>query len=273
MDDPVNLKETVRTRYGEAARQAREGGQKAGCGCGSSCGCDPITQDLYQAGETAGLPAEAVLASLGCGNPTALADLRPGEVVLDLGSGGGIDVLLSAKRVGPTGKAYGLDMTDGMLELARANARVAGVANVEFLKGEIEHIPLPDDSVDVIISNCVINLSAEKPRVLREAFRVLRPGGRFAVSDVVVRGPVPPEVRRSVELWVGCVAGALETQEFERLLREVGFEDPSIEPTRIYRLEDARAFLMEAGLDVDRIGPEVDGRFMAAFVRARKPGP
>ncbi|OGU13223.1 MAG: arsenite S-adenosylmethyltransferase [Gemmatimonadetes bacterium RIFCSPLOWO2_12_FULL_68_9] len=270
MDQPVKLREAVRQKYGEAARQAREGAQKAGCGCGS-CGCDPVTQDLYQAGETAGLPAEAVLASLGCGNPTALAELRPGEVVLDLGSGGGIDVLLSANRVGPTGKAYGLDMTDDMLELARANARAAGVTNVEFLQGEIEHIPLPDNSVDVIISNCVINLSAEKPRVLREAFRVLRPGGRFAVSDVVVRGPVPPDVRRSIELWVGCVAGALEEREFERLLRDVGFEDPSIEPTRVYRLEDARAFLAEAGLDVDRIAPQVDGRFMAAFVRARKP--
>ena len=270
MDQPVKLREAVRQKYGEAARQAREGAQKAGCGCGS-CGCDPVTQDLYQAGETAGLPAEAVQASLGCGNPTALAELRPGEVVLDLGSGGGIDVLLSANRVGPTGKAYGLDMTDDMLELARANARAAGVTNVEFLQGEIEHIPLPDNSVDVIISNCVINLSAEKPRVLREAFRVLRSGGRFAVSDVVVRGPVPPDVRRSIELWVGCVAGALEEREFERLLRDVGFEDPSIEPTRIYRLEDARAFLAEAGLDVDRIAPQVDGRFMAAFVRARKP--
>ena len=270
MDQPVKLREAVRQKYGEAARQAREGAQKAGCGCGS-CGCDPVTQDLYQAGETAGLPAEAVQASLGCGNPTALAELRPGEVVLDLGSGGGIDVLLSANRVGPTGKAYGLDMTDDMLELARANARAAGVTNVEFLQGEIEHIPLPDNSVDVIISNCVINLSAEKPRVLREAFRVLRPGGRFAVSDVVVRGPVPPDVRRSIELWVGCVAGALEEREFERLLRDVGFEDPSIEPTRVYRLEDARAFLAEAGLDVDRIAPQVDGRFMAAFVRARKP--
>jgi len=270
MDEPVKLREAVREKYGEAARQVREGAQKAGCDCGS-CGCDPITQDLYEAGQTAGLPAEAVLASLGCGNPTALAELRPGEVVLDLGSGGGIDVLLSAKRVGPAGKAYGLDMTDDMLELARANGRAAGVANVEFLKGEIEHIPLPDNSVDVIISNCVINLSAEKPRVLREAFRVLRPGGRFAVSDVVVRGPVPPDVRRSMELWVGCVAGALEEQEFERLLREVGFEDPSIEPTRVYGIQDARAFLTEAGLDVDAIAPAVDGRFMAAFVRARKP--
>ncbi|HLB37971.1 MAG TPA: arsenite methyltransferase [Gemmatimonadales bacterium] len=272
MDEPLKLRDVVRAKYGAAARQAREGAQPAGCGCGSSCGCDPITQDLYQAGETAGLPAEAVLASLGCGNPTALAELRPGEVVLDLGSGGGIDVLLSAKRVGPGGKAYGLDMTDEMLELARSNAQAAGVTNVEFLKGEIERIPLPNDSVDVIISNCVINLSAEKPRVLREAFRVLRPGGRLAVSDVVVRGPVPEEIRRSLELWVGCVAGALEVEEFERLLREVGFEDPSIEPTRIYRVEDARAFLMEAGLDPDRLAPEVGGRMMAAFVRARKPG-
>lgn len=272
MDQPVKLKEAVRRKYGQAARQVRQAAQQAGCGCGS-CGCDPVTQDLYQAGETAGLPAEAVLASLGCGNPTALAELRAGEVVLDLGSGGGIDVLLSAQRVGPTGKAYGLDMTDDMLELARANARAAGVANVEFLKGEIEHIPLPDNSVDVTISNCVINLSADKPQVLREAFRVLRPGGRFAVSDVVVRGPVPAEVRRSVELWVGCVAGALDEEEFVRLLREVGFEDPSIEPTRIYRLEDARGFLAAAGLDVDRVAPEVDGRFMAGFVRARKPGP
>jgi len=271
MDQLVRLREAVREKYGEAARQARQAAQQAECGCGS-CGCDPVTQDLYQAGETAGLPAEAVLASLGCGNPTALAGLRAGEVVLDLGSGGGIDVLLSARRVGPSGKAYGLDMTDDMLELARANARAAGVANVEFLKGEIEHVPLPDHSVDVIISNCVINLSADKPQALREAFRVLRPGGRFAVSDVVVRGSVPPDIRRSMELWVGCVAGALEEQEFVGLLREVGFEDPSIEPTRIYRLEDARAFLAAAGMDVDRIAPQVDGRFMAAFVRARKPG-
>src|SRR5574341_570748 len=270
MDEPVKLRETVREKYGKAARQVRQGAQTTGCGRGSSCGCDPITQDLYQASETTGLPAEAVLASLGCGNPTALAELRPGEVVLDLGSGGGIDVLLSARRVGPTGKAYGLDMTDHMLELTRANAPAAGVTNLEFLRGEIEHIPLPDNSVDVIISNCVINLSAEKPSVLREAFRVLRPGGRFAVSDVVVRGPVPADVRRNVELWVGCVAGALEEQEFVRLLREAGFEDPSIEPTRVYRLEDARAFLREAGLDMDRIAPEVAGRFMAAFVRARK---
>jgi ubiquinone/menaquinone biosynthesis C-methylase UbiE len=266
-----DIKQAVQEKYGEAARRVAQGQQKVGCGCGS-CGCDPITSDLYQIGETRGLPDEAVLASLGCGNPTALAELRPGEVVLDLGSGGGIDVLLSARRVGPTGKAYGLDMTDDMLELARANARRAGAANVEFLKGEIEHIPLPDDSVDVIISNCVINLSADKRQVLREAYRVLKPGGRFAVSDVVVRGPVPPDLRRSMELWVGCMAGALEEKQFERLLREVGFEDPSLEPTRIYRIEDARAMLEEAGLDVDRVAPLVDGRFMSAFVRARKPG-
>ena len=270
MSGQSEIKQAVREKYGEAARRVAQSSQKTGCGCGS-CGCDPVTSDLYQIGETAGLPDEAVLASLGCGNPTALAELRAGEVVLDLGSGGGIDVLLSARRVGPTGKAYGLDMTDEMLDLARANARKAGVANVEFLKGEIEHIPLPDRSVDVIISNCVINLSADKRQVLREAFRVLKPGGRLAVSDVVVRGEVPATVRRNMELWVGCIAGALEEKEFERLLREAGFENPSLEPTRIYRLEDARAFLAEAGMDVEGIAPEVDGRFMSAFVRARKP--
>ncbi len=270
MSDQGEIKEVVREKYGEAARRVARGDLKTGCGCGS-CDCDPVTSDLYQPGETTGLPKEAVLASLGCGNPTALAELHPGEVVLDLGSGGGIDVLLSARRVAPGGKAYGLDMTDDMLELARANARRAGGANVEFLKGEIEHIPLPDNSVDVIISNCVINLSADKPQVLREAFRVLKPGGRFAVSDVVVRGPVPADVRRSMELWVGCIAGALEEKEFERLLREVGFEEPTLEPTRIYRIADARALLEGAGLDVERLAPLVDGRFMAAFVRARKP--
>ncbi len=270
MSDQGQIKEAVREKYGEAARRVQRGNLQVGCGCGS-CDCDPVTSDLYQIGETTGLPEEAVLASLGCGNPTALAELHPGEVVLDLGSGGGIDVLLSARRVGPGGKAYGLDMTDDMLELARANARRAGVANVEFLKGEIEHIPLPDHSVDVIISNCVINLSADKPQVLREAFRVLKPGGRFAVSDVVVRGPVPAEVRRSMELWVGCIAGALDEDEFQRLLRDVGFEDPSIEPTRIYSIGDARAFLAEAGLDADAVAQQVNGRFMAAFVRARKP--
>ncbi len=272
MSEPVELQQAVREKYAEAARQVVEGKEKAGC-CGGSCGCDPITQDLYQKSETSVLPAEAVLASLGCGNPTTLAQLNAGETVLDLGSGGGIDVLLSAKRVGPAGKAYGLDMTDEMLALARANALKAGVANVEFLKGEIENIPLPDDSVDVIISNCVINLSGDKPRVLREAFRVLRPGGRFAVSDVVVRGPVPPDVRRSVELWIGCVAGALEESEYLRLLLAAGFQEATVEPTRVYRAEDARAFLTEAGLDADRVAPLVDGKFMAAFVRARKPAP
>jgi ubiquinone/menaquinone biosynthesis C-methylase UbiE len=232
---------------------------------------DPITANLYEEAETAGLPAEALLASLGCGNPSALAQLHEGEVVLDLGSGGGIDVLLSARRVGPTGRAYGLDMTDEMLALARENARKAGAENVEFLKGEIEHIPLPDASVDVIISNCVINLSGEKRQVLREAFRVLKSGGRFAVSDVVVRGAVPAEVRRSMELWVGCVAGALEEGDFRALLAEVGFEAVEIEPTRVYRVEDARGFLEEAGLDVETLAPSIEGRFMAAFVRARRP--
>jgi SAM-dependent methyltransferase len=260
----------VQAKYGEAARTARQGAT-AGCGCGCGTSRDPITSDLYEAKETAGLPAEAVLASLGCGNPTALAELRPGEVVLDLGSGGGIDVLLSARRVGPAGKAYGLDMTDDMLELARENQRKAGVENAEFLKGEIEAVPLPEAAVDVVISNCVINLSADKRRVLAEAFRVLRPGGRFAVSDVVVRGEVPADVRRSVELWIGCVAGALEESEYRRVLAEVGFEEIEVEPTRIYRAEDARDFLASAGLDPEAIAAQVDGKFMSAFVRARKP--
>ena len=274
-----NVKAVVRQKYGEAARRV-VAGEKGSC-CGTSCGCgggnadgvfaDPITRDLYEAVSTSTLPERAVLASLGCGNPTALADLREGEVVLDLGSGGGIDVLLSAKRVGPTGRAYGLDMTDEMLELARRNAVEAGASNVEFLKGEIESIPLPDSRIDVIISNCVINLAADKRRVLEEAYRVLKPGGRFAVSDVVVRGEVPAEIRRSMELWVGCVAGALEEREFESLLREVGFEEASLEPTRIYEAEAARSFLEEAGLDVDAFASAVEGRFMAAFVRARKP--
>jgi len=269
----TTIREVVREKYGQAALRVVAGAGNGCCGASAALGgCDPITADLYDAGETAGLPEQAVLASLGCGNPTALAELAEGETVLDLGSGGGIDVLLSARRVGPTGKAYGLDMTDEMLELARENQRRAGVENVEFLRGEIEHIPLPDASVDVVISNCVINLSADKPRVLREAFRVLKPGGRFAVSDVVVRGEVPPAVRRSMELWVGCVAGALEESEFRRLLAEVGFEDAEIEPTRVYRLEDARAFLEGAGVDPDGIAEDVDGRFMGAFVRARKPG-
>jgi SAM-dependent methyltransferase len=266
------IRDTVREKYGQAALRVVSG-EEVGC-CGGTpedpC-CDPITSNLYGEGETATLPEKAVLASLGCGNPTALADLQEGETVLDLGSGGGIDVLLSARRVGPTGRAYGLDMTDEMLELARENQRQAGVENVEFLKGEIERIPLPDDSVDVIISNCVISLSGDKPRVLAEAFRVLRPGGRFAVSDVVVRGEVPSEIRHSMELWIGCVAGALEESEFIRLLGEVGFQDAEIEPTRIYQLEDARAFLEGAGLDVDRVAPLVEDRFMGAFVRARKP--
>jgi SAM-dependent methyltransferase len=272
--------DTVRQKYGEAARRVLDTKEPASC-CGplSSCcggaaatgGTDPITSNLYLNGETTELPAAAVLASLGCGNPTALAELEPGDVVLDLGSGGGIDVLLSARRVGPTGRAYGLDMTDDMLELARRNAAEAGVTNVEFLKGEIERIPLPDASVDVIISNCVINLSGDKRRVLAEAFRVLRPGGRFAVSDVVVKGDVPPAVRRSMELWVGCVAGALEEREFLALLTEAGFQAPSIEPTRVYRSEDARAFLADAGLDVDANIEAIDGKFMAAFVRATKP--
>jgi arsenite methyltransferase len=272
-NDESRLKELVKERYGEAARRA-SGGERAGCcggeGGGGAC-CDPFSGDLYAETETAGLPRQAVAASLGCGNPTALAELRPGETVLDLGSGGGLDVLLSARRVGPTGKAYGLDMTTEMLELARENQRRSGVENVEFLPGEIERIPLPEASVDVVISNCVINLSSDKRRVLAEAFRVLKPGGRFAVSDVVVRGEVPAEVRRSLELWVGCVAGALDESELGRLLGEVGFEDAEIEPTRVYRLEDARELLAQAGLDVDRIGPQVDGRVMAAFVRARKP--
>jgi arsenite methyltransferase len=267
--DPAALREVVQAKYGEAARSVQKGATAScGCGCGSSA--DPITADLYGKAETAGLPAEAVLASLGCGNPTALAQLAPGEVVLDLGSGGGIDVLLSAKRVGPTGKAYGLDMTDDMLALARENQRRAGVENVEFLKGEIEAIPLPENAVDVIISNCVINLSADKRRVLAEAFRVLKPGGRFAVSDVVMRGEMPAALRRNVELWIGCVAGALEEPEYRRLLAEAGFEEIEVEPTRVYRAEDARAFLQDAGIDATG-ADEVDGKVMSAFVRARKP--
>ena len=278
--DPADITAIVREKYGQAARRVLDAKEPASC-CGpvsSCCGgaafngsTDPITSNLYVNGESDELPPAAVLASLGCGNPTALAELKPGDVVLDLGSGGGIDVLLSARRTGPTGKAYGLDMTDDMLALARRNAAEAGVINVEFLKGRIERIPLPDASVDVIISNCVINLSGDKRRVLAEAFRVLKPGGRFAVSDVVVRGEVPPAVRKSMELWVGCVAGALEEQEFLDLLAEAGFESPSIEPTRIYGGEDARTFLTEAGLDVEQSLAQIDGKFMAAFVRASKP--
>jgi SAM-dependent methyltransferase len=263
----ATIKEVVQEKYGEAAKRVAAG--KIGC-CGSSCDGDPITRSLYEESEKGAVPETAVLASLGCGNPTALIALEPGQTVLDLGSGGGIDVLLSARRVGPAGKVYGLDMTGEMLELARRNAAEAKATNVEFLEGEIENIPLPDASVDVIISNCVINLSADKPRVLREAFRVLKPGGRFAVSDVVVRGGVPPEIRRSVELWIGCVAGALEEQEYATLLKDAGFEEVSIEPTRVYRSADARAFLEEAGLDADAIAPVIDGRFMSAFVRAAK---
>lgn len=272
-----NLKSTVKEKYGQAALRVTEGATAGSC-CGSSACCgttteawDPITADLYDEKQKAGIPAEALLASLGCGNPTALATLKEGETVLDLGSGGGIDVLLSAKRVGPTGKAYGLDMTDEMLALANENKRRAGAANVEFLKGEIEDIPLPDSSVDVIISNCVINLSGDKRKVLSEAFRVLKPGGRFAVSDVVVRGDVPAAVKSNMELWLGCVAGALEEQEFVRILREVGFAKPSVEPTRIYKAEDAAAFLSGSGLDALELASQIDGKFMGAFVRATKP--
>ena len=264
------IKRTVMEKYGQAARRVA-GGERGSCGGTGSCGCDPVSSNLYDAADTATLPEGAVLASLGCGNPTALAELHEGEIVLDLGSGGGIDVLLSAQRVGATGKAYGLDMTDEMLALARENQRKAGVTNVEFLKGEIENIPLPDASVDVIISNCVINLSADKRRVLHEAFRVLKPGGRFAVSDVVCRGEVPAEVRRSMELWVGCVAGALTETEFTSLLEANGFQEIVIEPTRVYQFEDARVFLEGAGLDADVLAREVSGRVMGAFVRARKP--
>ena len=267
----TEVRELVKAKYGAAARKAAEGEKDAGCCSSSGCGCDPITSNLYDAAQIGSLPIEAVVASLGCGNPTALAELQPGEVVLDLGSGGGIDVLLSARRVAPSGKAYGLDMTDDMLALARENQQKAGIENVEFLKGEIEHIPLPDNSVDVIISNCVINLSADKDRVLAEAFRVLKPGGRFAVSDVVVRGEVPAAIRRSVELWIGCVAGALEENEYREKLAKAGFEEIDLEPTRVYRAEDARDFLAGTGLDADVIAPQVDGKFLSAFVRARKP--
>jgi SAM-dependent methyltransferase len=266
-----SIQEQVREKYAQAALNVTSG--KSAC-CGSVCGeggSDPITANLYANEETATLPADAVAASLGCGNPTALAQLKAGETVLDLGSGGGIDVLLSARRVGPTGKAYGLDMTDEMLSLARENQRKAGVENVEFLKGEIENIPLPANSVDVIISNCVINLSGNKDKVLREAFRVLKPGGRFAVSDVVVRGEVPTSIRRNVELWIGCVAGALGEEEYRAKLAHAGFHDIDLEPTRMYRLEDARESLAASGLDVDAIAPHVEGKFMSAFVRARKP--
>lgn len=278
-ESPEALRDTVKEKYGHAAKRVLDGAAASCCGpvnscCGGSASDgtrDPITADLYDRFQTEGLPSEAVLASLGCGNPTLLAQLNPGEVVLDLGSGGGIDVLLSASRVGPTGKAYGLDMTQEMLALARSNAAKAGAKNVEFLEGHIEEIPLPDASVDVIISNCVINLSGDKAKVLREAFRVLKPGGRFAVSDVVVRGEIPGAVRKSMELWVGCVAGALEETEFLRLLSEAGFVESSIEPTRVYEFEDARTFLGAAGEDLEVLAREVSGCIMGAFVRATKP--
>ncbi len=265
-----NLQEVVKQKYGNAAKQVAAGGVASCGGSGALSCCDPITKDLYDPSQTSALPKEAVAASLGCGNPTALAKLQPGETVLDLGSGGGIDVLLSAKRVGPSGKAYGLDMTDEMFSLARENQKKAGVENVEFLKGAIENIPLPDNSVDVIISNCVINLSGDKDRVLREAFRVLKPGGRLAISDVVVRGEVPADIRKNVELWVGCVAGALEEFEYRDKLFSAGFETIDIEPTRVYKVEEAHDFLAAAGLDVDKVAPLIDGKFMSAFVRATK---
>jgi len=269
-----DIQQAVRDKYGALAAAVNESSPAATVGCcgPAGCGCgDPITSNLYSDAETSGLPANAVNASLGCGNPTALVSLEPGHTVLDLGSGGGIDVLLSAKRVGPTGKVYGLDMTDEMLALARENQRKAGATNVEFLKGTIEAIPLPDHSVDVIISNCVINLSSDKDAALREAFRVLKPGGRFAVSDVVVRGDVPADIRRSMELWVGCIAGALEETEYAAKLRAAGFSDVDVEPWRVYHVDDARAFLTESGVDVDRLAPQVEGRFASAFIRARKP--
>src|SRR5271167_1905063 len=268
----ANIKEAVKERYGSAALRVTTGGSSC-CGATAACnsGVDPITSNLYDSAQSDQIPAEAMLASLGCGNPTALAKLNLGETVLDLGSGGGIDVLLSARRVGPTGKAFGLDMTDEMLALANANKAKAGVENVEFLKGEIENIPLPDESVDVIISNCVINLSGDKDAVLREAFRVLRPGGRFAVSDVVTRGEMIPEIRKSVLLWVGCIAGALEETDYRAKLSSVGFSDIEIEPTRIYRVEDAREFLSGQGFDVEVLAPQVDGKFFSAFIRAVKP--
>ena len=273
----AEMKASIQEKYGQAAQRVADGETSASC-CGSSACCgstteawDPITSNLYDEGQKAGIPAEALLASLGCGNPTALAQLHEGETVLDLGSGGGIDVLLSAKRVGPSGKVFGLDMTDEMLALANENKRKAGADNVEFLKGEIEHIPLPDASVDVIISNCVINLSADKGQVLAEAFRVLKPGGRFAVSDVVVRGETPPEVRRNMELWIGCVAGALEEMEYRDLLADAGFRRVEIEPTRIYEAKDAEAFLIGSGLDAATFAGQIDGKFMSAFIRATKP--
>ncbi len=273
----TNLKNVVQQKYGQAALAVLEGARPGcGCGCGPAApglgpAADPITSDLYEPAEAAEIPQEALLASLGCGNPTALAQLRPGEVVLDLGSGGGVDVLLSARRVGPSGKAYGLDMTEEMLALAEENRRKSGLTNVEFLKGEIENIPLPDGSVDVIISNCVINLSADKDRVFAEAFRVLKPGGRLAVSDIVTRGEIPPEIRRNIELWAGCIAGALEEGEYRAKLARAGFVDIAIEATRVYRAEDAREFLSAAGIDAEAIRDQVEGQFFSGFIRAVKP--
>src|SRR6266700_3621273 len=270
MSEP-NIQEAVKQKYGEAAKRAASGGT-ACCGGGRELSsCHPITKDIYSDAERGALPEKAVAASLGCGNPTALAKLQPGEVILDLGSGGGIDVILSAKRVGPTGKAYGLDMTDEMLALAHENQKKAGIENVEFLKGAIENIPLPDNSVDVIISNCVINLSGDKDRVLAEAFRVLKPSGRFAVSDVVVRGDVSPNIRKSMELWVGCISGALEENEYREKLTRAGFESIDVEATRVYRVEEARGCLEAAGVDPETVGPQIDGKFISAFVRAIKP--
>jgi 2-polyprenyl-3-methyl-5-hydroxy-6-metoxy-1,4-benzoquinol methylase len=271
MTIPNDVKDVVREKYGQAALRVAAGAGTGCCGTSARGECDPVTSNLYDAAQTGDVPEKALQASLGCGNPTALAELKPGETVLDLGSGGGIDVLLSARRVGPTGKAYGLDMTDEMLALAEANKRRSGLVNVEFLKGEIEHIPLPDNSVDVIISNCVINLSGDKDRVLREAFRVLKPGGRFAVSDVVVRGEVPAAIRKSMELWVGCIAGALSDREYVEKLRQAGFQGIGIEVTREYHADDARAFLAAQGIDKDALAREVDGKFVSAFVRAVKP--
>ncbi len=270
-----NIKEVVREKYGEAAKRVSSGSGSACCGtspASTTQGCDPITANLYGSSEASAVPEAALQASLGCGNPTALAKLQPGEIVLDLGSGGGIDVLLSARRVGPTGKAFGLDMTDEMLAIAEENKRKSGLTNVEFLKGEIENIPLPDNTVDVIVSNCVINLSGDKDRVLQEAFRVLKPGGRFAISDVVVRGEVPAEIRKSMELWVGCVAGALSDRDYRQKLAAAGFEAIDIEATRVYNVSDAREFLIAAGMDADAIAPKVQDQFISAFVRARKPG-
>jgi arsenite methyltransferase len=268
----TNIQEAVKEKYGAAAKRVTLGKTSCGGGGGAELsGCDPISRNLYNESEKSALPADAVAASLGCGNPTALAELKPGEIVLDLGSGGGIDVLLSAKRVGPTGKAYGVDMTDEMLALARENQRKAGVQNVEFLQGTIENIPLPGNSVDVVISNCVINLSGDKDRVMREAFRVLKPGGRFAVSDVVVRGEVPADVRKSMELWVGCMAGALQESEYLQKLRAAGFTSMEVQPTRVYHAEESREFLAAAGLDPDRVAPLIDGKFISAFIRATKP--